>query len=99
MVTSIDDKCDEYRSKFLKLEREQPELYQRIRFYANSCMRMYQYDKNGTKIKPDPINDIQYLEIELQGLISKYPEYNNISHEFYKRMRRIVDNNNGAKND
>jgi hypothetical protein len=82
---SLETKLNEYSRLFLKLEKEEPQLYERIRTYCNSCMGI---ETKG--YKPDPKIDLQYLEIELSKLIDRKPEYNNVAYELYKRMNEFA---------
>ena len=87
---SIDDKCNDYKLMFGKLEQEHPELYQRIRLYANSCMGIETKLEKGTYI-PIPRTDLKYLAYELRQLMEKYPEYSTVCNGLFERMQNIIE--------
>ena len=82
---NLETKCEEYSRLFLKLEKEEPQLYERISLYSNASMNIKHKD-----YFPIPKLDCQYLEIELGQLINRKPEYNNVGYELYRRMNEFA---------
>jgi hypothetical protein len=82
---NLETKCDEYSRLFLKLEKEEPQLYERISLYSNASMNI-----KHKGYFPIPKTDSQYLEIELSKLIDRKPEYNNVAYELYRRMNEFA---------